>query len=221
MKIFQAKKGQFVYYKNELHKVYLIKIKVNFKKAFYLYRLKDMQQVVTPAESLQTYHPEHKDTFIFCGKRFMIDKNKVPVSDDYILIVKPTPDYLDHYSLNAIEEVELVEGDDVVTTQSNGVKSKEYAVMVPDKSKDGRAIDYFEYRLVPDHQLQTDESPRVAQNIKQQHYPVIGDIYYDTKKDMDVMITATNNSEVFFGHGHHLRIMDLLDGDRYTLTNTY
>lgn len=50
MKLFQVRKGQFVFYENELHKVY--SVKPMFKKSVHMYRLKDMKQVLTTAKIL-------------------------------------------------------------------------------------------------------------------------------------------------------------------------
>ncbi len=63
MKLFQVRKGQFVYYKNELHKVY--SVKPMFKQSVHLYRLKDMQQDITSAPNIEPCRPKHHDTFIF------------------------------------------------------------------------------------------------------------------------------------------------------------
>src|SRR5699024_11311877 len=129
MNLFQVRKGQFVYYKNELHKVY--SVKPMFKKSVHLYRLKDMQQILTRSADITLHKPKDKDTFIFYGKRYTIDKNKIPEQGDYILIIKPAPDFLDHYSLNEIEKVDNVEDGNVVTTRDKCVKNSEYVVMVP------------------------------------------------------------------------------------------
>lgn len=215
MKLFQVRKGQFVFYNNELHKVY--SVTVMFKKSIHLYRLKDMQQVLTRANKIEKYQLEHRDTFIFCGERYTVDKNKIPKQGDYIVIVKPAPDLLDHYALNEIEKVDTIENGNIVTTQDNGVKHTEYVVMVPGKAEDGRDIAYFEPSVVPEAQLQVDESTSFFQKAEHQYIPVVGDIYYDAQIDMKTMVTAMSDTEVIFSHGHRLHIIDLLDKDRYTL----
>src|SRR5690625_6771900 len=123
MNLFQVRKGQFVFYKNELHKVY--SVKPMFRNSVHLYRLKDMKQILTQASEISLYKPQNNDTFIFYGKRYTIDQSKVPEPGDYILIIKPAPDFLDHYSLNEIEKVHFVENGNVVTTRDNGVKRSE------------------------------------------------------------------------------------------------
>lgn len=215
MKLFQVRKGQFVYYNNELHKVY--SVKPMFRKSVHLYRLKDMQQILTSASEIQLYRPKHMDSFIFYGNRYTIDKDKIPEKGDYILIIKPAPDFLDHYALNEIEKVDSVEDGNVVTKRDNGVKHNEYVVMEPGKLEESQDIAYFDRSLVSDAQLQVDESSGMFQEAENQLKPVVGDIYYDAGEGMKSMIVAMNDNEVIFGHGHRLHITELLDEDRYTL----
>src|SRR5699024_4772498 len=127
------RKGQFVFYQNELHKVY--SVKPMFKQSVHMYRLKDMQQILTRASEIELYRPQHNDTFIFYGKRYTIDQDKRPTAGDYILITKPAPDLLDHYSLNEIEKVASIDNGNVTTTRDNGVKHHEYVMLVPGKSE--------------------------------------------------------------------------------------
>ncbi|GGB50626.1 hypothetical protein F3157_22090 [Virgibacillus dakarensis] len=215
MKLFQVRKGQFVFYKNELHKVY--SVKPMFKKSVHLYRLKDMQQILTKASEINLYRPKHLDSFIFYGKRYTIDKDKLPEKGDYILIIKPAPDFLDHYSLNEIEKVDTVEDGNVVTTKDNGVKHSEYVVMVPGKAEGSQDIAYFDKSLVPETQLHADESPKYLQASETQLKPVVGDIYYDAKNEMKAMIVAMTEDEVIFGHGVRIHVSELLDEENYTL----
>ncbi|MEN1969249.1 hypothetical protein WMZ97_14385 [Lentibacillus sp. N15] len=215
MKLFQVRKGQFVFYNNELHKVY--SVKPMFKKSIHLYRLKDMQQILTRASEIQLYRPKHMDSFIFYGHRYTIDKNKVPEKGDYILIIKPTPDFLDHYSLNEIEKVDNVEDGNVVTTRDNGVKHSEYVVMVPGKLEDSQDIAYFDRNLVSEDQLRADESPAILQADDSPMKPVVGDIYLDVQTGVKAMIVAMTDNEVIFGHGPRLLAADLIDEDRYKL----
>ncbi|MGY0692577.1 hypothetical protein ACW2QC_07255 [Virgibacillus sp. FSP13] len=215
MKLFQVRKGQFVFYNNELHKVY--SVKPMFKKSVHLYRLKDMQQILTKASEINLYRPKHMDSFIFYGKRYTIDKDKVPEQGDYILIIKPAPDFLDHYSLNEIEKVDSVEDGNVVTTRDNGVKHSEYVVMVPGRAEESQDIAYFDKNLVSESQLTADESPKYLQASESQLKPVVGDIYFDVKNDIKAMIVAMTDDELVFGHGVRIHISELLDENKYTL----
>ncbi|AIF42496.1 hypothetical protein [Virgibacillus sp. SK37] len=215
MKLFQVRKGQFVFYKNELHKVY--SVKPMFKKSVHLYRLKDMQQILTSASEIDLYRPQHNDTFIFYGKRYTIDKDKRPEPGDYILIVKPAPDFLDHYSLNEIEKVESVEDGNVVTTRDNGVKHSEYVVLVPGKNDASQEIAYYDKSLVPEAQQIEDESISYLAESDDSLQPVVGDIYMDVRNNTKSMIVAMTEDEVVFGHGVRVHVAELLDESNFKL----
>ncbi|WP_066187669.1 MULTISPECIES: hypothetical protein [Gracilibacillus] len=221
MNLFQVRKGQFVFFENELHKVY--SVKPMFKKSVHMYRMKDMQQVLTTAKEITFYRPKHNDTFIFYGKRYTIDQYAKPKPGDYILIVKPTPDYLDHYSLNAIEKVEEEENGNVITTRDNGVKHSEYVVMVPGKAEASQEIAYFDKSLVPEEQQLRDESISYLAESDDQSTstPVVGDIYLDIHKNMRAMIVASTDNEVIFGHGDRVHVSELLDETRYELIHQF
>lgn len=213
MKLFQVRKGQFVFYRNELHKVY--SVKPVFKKSVHLLRLKDMKQVLTQASEIELYKPKHNDTFIFYGKRYTIDENAKAKPGDYILITKPAPDFLDHYSLNEIEKVESVENGNVVTTRDNGVKHHEYVVLVPGKAAASQEIAYYDKSLVPEEQLLQDESISYLAETDEKLKPVVGDVYYDVENKTKAMVVAMTEDEVIFGHGVRARIGDVIDEDKY------
>ncbi|TFJ91914.1 hypothetical protein [Lentibacillus salicampi] len=213
MKLFQVRKGQFVYYKNELHKVY--SVKPMFKQSVHLYRLKDMQQDITSANNIEPCRPKHNDTFIFYGRRYTIDKNRRPEQGDYILIIKPAPDFLDHYSLNEIEKVDSVEDGNVVTTRDNGVKHSEYVVLVPGKAEGSDDIAYYDKALVSETQLQEDESPLMSDDGADN--PVVGDIYFDVQKQAKSMIIAMTDDEVFLGHNVSVHVTELSDENKFRL----
>ncbi|GAB4074439.1 hypothetical protein GCM10028778_19420 [Barrientosiimonas marina] len=215
MKLFQVRKGQFVFYKNELHKVY--SVKPMFKHSIHLYRFKDMQQEITSASNIEPCRPKHNDTFIFYGRRYTIDKNKRPDPGELILIVKPAPDFLDYYSLNEIEKVESVENGNVVTTRDNGVKHSEYVVMVPGKAEDAEDIAYYDKSLVSDEQLGDDETAGLT--AEQDHFdrPVVGDMYLDIDRNVKAMIVAMSDDEVYFGHDVKVHVKDLLNEDKFRL----
>lgn len=214
MNLLQVRKGQFVYYRNELHQVY--SVKSMFRKSVHLYRLKDMQQTLTQASNIQFHKPEHMESFIFYGRRYTIDKDKIPNKGDYILIIKPTPEFLDHYALNAIEKVEQIENDYVLTAKDNGVRHHEYVVLVPEKTEGSLDIAYFNRDLVSEKQQQIDESSDVLQVYDTWLRPAIGDIYFDNESNMTAMIVAMTENEVTFGHGVRLTVGRLIHEDRYT-----
>lgn len=215
MKLFQVRKGQFVFYKNELHKVY--SVKPMFKNSVHLYRLKDMEQILTRSSLINLYRPKHHDTFIFYGKRYTIDKDTRPEPGDYILIIKPAPDFLDHYSLNDIEKVDNVEDGNVVTTRDNGVKHNEYVVLVPGRKEGSQEIAYFDKSLVPEAQLIEDESITYLTETENSLKPVVGDIYIDVKNETKAMIVGMTHTEVIFGHGVRVHVTELLNEENFNL----
>jgi len=215
MKLYQVRKGQFVFYKNELHKVY--SVKPLFKESVHLYRLKDKQQVLTKASEIHLCKPRHNDTFIFYGKRYTIDMNKRPNPGDYILIVKPAPDFLDHYSLNEIEKVENVEGGNVTTTRDNGVKYSEYVAMVPGRTDASREIAYDDKSIVPEAQQLQDESITHLSEKDDSLKPFVGDIFYDARNKTKATVVAMTENEVVFGHGVRVHIAELLNETNFEL----
>ncbi|TQS70596.1 hypothetical protein DX933_17705 [Ornithinibacillus gellani] len=215
MKLYQARKGQFVFYKNELHKVYAVK--PMFKNSIHLYRLKDMQQILTKASEIELHRPAHQDTFIFYGKRYTLDQSRRPEVGDYILITKPAPEFLDHYSLNEIEKVQRVENGNVVTTKDNGVKHHEYVVMVPGRQEGSREIAYYDKSLVPEEQQIQDESISYLTDSDNDMKPMVGDIYIDIDAHVKAMIVAMTQDEVIFGHGKQVHIAELLNEDAFEL----
>ncbi|MUV38647.1 hypothetical protein JNUCC1_02501 [Lentibacillus sp. JNUCC-1] len=215
MKLFQVRKGQFVFYQNELHKVY--SVKPMFRKSVHLYRLKDMKQILTSAPEIHYYKPKHGDTFIFYGKRYTIDKDVKPSSGDYILITKPAPDFLDHYSLNDIEKVDSVENGNVVTTRDNGVRHHEYVVLVPGREEGSTEIAYYDKTLVPEEQQIEDESISYLAENDETLKPSVGDIYYDIHQETKTMIVAMTVDEVIFGHGVKVHISEILDDTKFEL----
>ncbi|MHA6252655.1 hypothetical protein [Oceanobacillus sp. CAU 1775] len=215
MKLFQVRKGQFVFYKNELHKVY--SVKPVFKQSVHMYRLKDMEQILTRASEIELYRPQHNDTFIFYGKRYTIDQYEKPEPGDYILITKPAPDLLDHYSLNEIEKVAQVEDGSVTTTKDNGVKHHEYVVLVPGRKDASQEIAYYDKNLVPEEQRIQDESISYLAENDTTLQPYVGDIYIDKRNNTKAMVVALTDTEVIFGHGVHVHIAELLDEDNFEL----
>jgi hypothetical protein len=215
MKLYQVRKGQFVFYQNELHKVY--SVKAMFKKSVHMYRLKDMKQVLTQASEIEFYKPKHNDTFIFYGKRYTIDQYAKPNPGDYILIVKPAPDFLDHYSLNEIEKVENIDDGNVITTRDNGVKHNEYVVLVPGRQDASQEIAYYDKNLVPEEQQLQDESISYLAEKDDALKPAVGDIYLDVQNNTKAMVVAMTDNEIFFGHGVRVHVAELLNESNFEL----
>jgi hypothetical protein len=187
-----------------------------FKKSIHLYRLKDMKQVLTSASEISFYKPKHNDTFIFNGKRYTIDETRKPIPGDFILITKPAPDFLDRYSLNSIEKVASIEGDNVITTRDNGVKFNEFVVLVPGRKDASQEIAYYDKNLVPEDQQIEDESiTYLLDSDEDTIKPQVGDVFLEKESDIKAMIVAMTDREVIFGHGKRVPIMELFSEEKY------
>lgn len=211
MKLYQVRKGQFVYFNNELHKVY--SVKPIYKQSVHLIRLRDLSQHLTNASEVERYKPQHLDSFIFNHKAYTLHKDKKAEEGDHILITNPSPDYMDHYSLNEIEIVSSVEPKGVITTKANGVKHIEYILMVPGRDKDSNPIDYFDKNMA-DGDLTEDDSNQLA-NSSLDEMPNIGDVYKKRGGDhsIEAMVVAIDGEKVFLGNNLELSLSELNDSE--------
>ncbi|OCA88007.1 hypothetical protein A8F94_09275 [Bacillus sp. FJAT-27225] len=212
MKLYQIRKGQFVYYNNELHKVY--GIKPMYKLSVHLYKLRDMSQHITDAASVERYIPKENDSFIFDHNVYTLRNNQKPVAGDLILINNPAPDTLDHYSLNEIEVVETVDHKGVITSDLNGIKHSEYLLMVPGRAPDSHPIDYKDMtNMVED----------VDDNSGQIVHPYagfsvqLGDVF--KKNDpgilIEVMVIAIKGQTIYLGGGFEVAQDELINSDKW------
>ena len=129
MRLIHVRKGQFVYYKNRLHKVYAVQH--FFKQSVHLIRLADLEQSLATAKEITYYQPQHLDSFIWNHQRFTLHRDKEARVGDYILVINPRPDSLDRHYLHAIEIVSSIEVHGIISNQANGIKHNEYWVMLP------------------------------------------------------------------------------------------
>ena len=213
MKLLQVRKGQFVYYNNELHKVYSVKPLA--KKSVLMFRVKDMEQVASRADEVTYYKPKHMDSFMFFGARYTLREDRTAEEGGYILIHKPDPDYMDHYSLNEFEKVESVEGGEVVTTRQNTVKAREFLVMVPGQDPESNDIAYFDKSKVPADQLEADEQLEETLREKNAIRPSIGDVYLNLDNGATAMVVAIEQEEVTLGTGTKLTFHELYKADNW------
>src|SRR5699024_1646763 len=128
--LINVRKGQFVYYENELHKDY--SIKPFFKLSLHLVPIRDFEQSILTAKGITGYRPKHLDSFICIGQLYTLDKTDRAKVGDYILVINPKPDSLDHHHLHAIELVSSMEENGVISNKSNGIKHTEYWVILQD-----------------------------------------------------------------------------------------
>src|SRR5699024_7355627 len=117
MNLINVRKGQFVYYKYQLHKVY--SVKPVFKHSVHLISLSNVGQHILKAKDITYYLPKHVDSFMVNHQRYTLDKNIRAKVGDYILVINPKPDSLDHHHLHAIELVTSLEDNGVISNKSN------------------------------------------------------------------------------------------------------
>src|SRR5690625_179847 len=105
MRLINVRKGQFVYYKNELHKVY--SVQPFFRRSIHLSRLKDLEQIIVTAKEITYYRPKHLDSFIYNGKRYTLDEKLLPLLEVYFLLLLLRPISLKNINFIALKFVQL------------------------------------------------------------------------------------------------------------------
>lgn len=209
MKLFNVRKGLFVYYENELHRVYAVK--PMYKKSVHLIRLRDLTQQLASAAEVERYQPKENDSFIFNKKVYTLSKDRKADVGDYILITYPQPDILDHYSLNEIEVVATVESKGVITNNSNGIKHTEYLLMVPGRDENSHPIEYHDMSIAQDDTAHLETSNTISDLL-----PIIGDVYQkldDTS--IEAMVVAIQGDTVFLGGGLEVHQEELMDPEKW------
>nr|WP_106781252.1 hypothetical protein [Lysinibacillus timonensis] len=203
MNLFQVRKGQFVYYNNELHRVYAVK--PMYKQSVHLMRLRDRSQHLCSAKEIERVQPKELDSFMFNRKVYTLSKDRNAEVGDYILITNPNPDYLDHYSLNEIEVVASVENKGVITTNANGIKHNEYMLMIPGRHEDSRLITFRDMsqqdNTLDDADLADEEEIFIS----------FGDVYRKVDSQLEAMVVAIDGKTIFLGGGFQLTQEELLN----------
>lgn len=214
MKLYQVRKGQFVYYNNELHKVY--GVKPMYKQSVHLLRLKDLNQVLTNAASVERYRAKELDSFIFNHKAYTLSKDRKAEAGDHILIHNPLPDSLDTYSLNEIDVVESVDKQGVITSNSHGIKHNEYLLMVPGRAGGSHPIDYQNMEGVEAEALD-DLGLHHLINPNSELLPSLGDIYKrkDSDEFFEGMVIAIKGRMVHLGGGLEVPYEELMNTDKW------
>jgi len=215
VKLYQVRKGQFVYYNNELHRVY--SVKPLYKQSVHLIRLRDLTQHLTKAARVERYKPQNLDSFVFNRQAFTLCNDRKAEEGDYILITNPHPDSLDYYSLNEIEIVSTVEKNGVITTKSNGIRHSEYLLMVPGRKEDSRPIDYQDGGNMVDEDLNTFESDQLEANNLNLEMPNIGDVYQKNNSDILIktMVVSIHGETIFLGGDLQLSKEELADTTKW------
>ncbi|WP_438318252.1 hypothetical protein [Sporosarcina sp. FA9] len=215
MNLLQVRKGQFVYYKNELHKVY--SVRPLSRLSVLMYRIKDMVQESCKAEDLTLYKPQHMDSLMLLGIRYTLRKDEGAVEGGYILITRPHPSQMDYYSLNEFEKVESLIDVGVYTTFHNTVRKREYLVMVPGVDNDANQIDYLDYSIVTESQLEEDIQLENEANKLSVVKPSVGDIYINLDNGIKAMVVAIIDDEVALGSGERVKSTDLIESNSWNL----
>jgi hypothetical protein len=209
VKLFQVRKGQIVYYKNELHRVY--SVKPMYKQSVHIMRLRDLTQHLSSAAEVDKYQPKELDSFVFNKNIYTLSKDRKAEEGDFILITNPNPDYLDHYSLNEVEVVATVESKGVITSKSNGVRHNEYLLMVPGRHEQSNPIEYQDIQNIDDSSL-NDQS-----NFNADMLPSIGDVYRSNDKDasIEAMVVAIQGNTIFLGGNLELALEELMNTEKW------
>ncbi|KKI89548.1 hypothetical protein WQ54_24605 [Bacillus sp. SA1-12] len=214
MKLYHVRKGQFVYYNNALHRVY--GVKPMYKKSVHLIRLRDLTQHLTSAAQVERYKPKLLDSFIYDHKVYTLRKRNANEGET-ILITNPTPDSLDHYSLNEIEVVEKADNKGVITSNSNGIKHHEYLLMELGRDAGSNPIDFL------DNEHGESENGNDFNNlipkIVSGDLPAVGDVYRNTENDtfFETMVLAIRDETVYLGGGLQLLQDELMNSEKWEL----
>lgn len=213
MNLLNVRKGQFVYYNNELHKVY--SVKPFFKKSVHLVRLVDLSQDLVTAREIELYKPKHLDSFVANKMRYTLDKDKQAKIGDYILVINPKPDSLDHHHLHAIEMVTAIETNGIISNKGNGIRHREYWVMVPGFIEDATKIDLKEPDLNAPADILNDQ---YEANILESSGPHIGDVYQKNNSDplIQAMVIAKTGQTIYLGGDLKVKKSDLINSDKWS-----
>lgn len=213
MKLINVRKGQFVYYNNELHKVY--SIKPFFKQSVHLVRIRDFEQAIVTAKEITYYRPKHLDSFICIGQRYTLDKAARAKIGDYILVINPRPDSLDHHHLHAIELVSSMEENGVISNKSNGIKHTEYWVMTPGLLDRANVIDQLER----DESEESSDYEPPKESYADIAAPVVGQVYQknDSNPVIQAMVVAIEGRTVYLGTNIKVQSEEITDTDKWSL----
>lgn len=211
MHLFNVRKGQFVYFDNQLHQVY--SVKPFFKQSVHLIRLSDFEQILATAKEINLYRPKHLDSFVYNRQRYTLHKDVRAQVGDYILVINPKPDSLDHHYLHAIESVAKLEDGGVITNRQNGIAHSEYWVMKPGMLDDANIIDLQE----PNGEITKEEADITEALVT----PQIGDIFQKADENVTVqaMVVAIDGDTIHLGNGEETAATDLLDDTQWVFVN--
>lgn len=214
MNIFNVRKGQLVYFNNELHQVY--SVKPFFRQSVHLIRLRDFKQELTTARTISLHRPQDLDSFTFNRNVYTLDKERMAEVGDRVMVIYPSPDYLDHHYLNAIETVATIESNGIISTEENGIKHKEYWVMVPDVLEGARNIDLYDKSIAPEEDATFSDD--IASEVEK---PRIGDIYEHITRSPSstLMVIGIQGENIYLSGGYKVKKKDLGNQDNWRYKN--
>jgi len=214
VKLLNVRKGQFVYYNNKLHKVY--SVKPFFKQSVHLIRLHDFEQELVTAKEIDLYKPKHLDSFISNHKRYTLHKDAKAKVGDYILVINPRPDSLDHHHLHAIEMVSSIEENGVISNKQNGIKHTEYWVMVPGLEDGANIIDTQDGVLT-----ESEEMPIEEPHVSEDSILHMGDVFQknDSEPVIQAMIIAIQGRTVHLGGDLSASVDELADQEKWSFVH--
>lgn len=127
---------------------------------------------------------------------YTLDKDKRAEVGDYILVIQPSPDYLDNYDLHSIEMVAEIESNGIISNRSNGIKHREYWVMVPEVLEGATDID------VQDHELSLEQEHELVPQettTPNTYMPTVGDVFTHVQSapPMTTMVVAVQGDKVY------------------------
>jgi len=213
MKLVNVRKGQFVYYQNKLHKVY--SVKAFFKQSIHLIRLENFKQQLAMAKEIDFYKPKHLDSFVYNQKGYTLNKDTKAKVGDYILVINPKPDSMDHHHLNAIEIVSSVERNGVISNLSNGIRHDEYWVMVPGIEDGATIIDLQD----PNAEMAEEQESQPSEtDLTETYTPRIGDVYQKNDCDpiVQAMVVSIQGQNVYLGGNLEVEMDILTDNEKWS-----
>src|SRR5699024_9978878 len=205
--------GHVVYFKHLLYIVF--SFIPFFNHSLHLIRLSDLRQEIVKVKDITYYLLKHLDSFMVNHQRYTLDKNIRAKIGDYILVINPKPDSLDHHHLHAIELVTSLEDNGVISNKSNGIKHNEYWKMTVGLIDDATKID----KQHPDHDSSIienadDEGP-LHPDLRT---PKIGDVFQknDSEPVFQAMVIAIQGRDIYLGGDLKVASEDLTDTDQWS-----
>src|SRR5699024_4994351 len=141
------------------------------------------------------------------------DKTARAKVGDYILVINPKPDSLDHHHLHAIELVSSMEENGVISNKSNGIKHTEYWVMTPGVSDGENVIDRLEKNAYAD----TIENESLKESYADIAAPKVGQVYEKNDADpvIQAMVVAIEGRTVYLGSNIIVQSEEITDTDKW------